>query len=71
MFVDIQLSLEKAYKEHWTSERYWKKYRNADLEKIDWKDIFNNMLNRKAHKVWLMRDASNYDARSGQRYVVV
>ncbi|MCC8145514.1 MAG: hypothetical protein LIO93_03545 [Bacteroidales bacterium] len=54
--VNIPLSLEKAYVEHWRTEPYWIQLKRNNPNDINWKDIFNKMLHRKAHKVWLPRE---------------
>ncbi|MCC8145441.1 MAG: hypothetical protein LIO93_03160, partial [Bacteroidales bacterium] len=68
--VNIPLSLEKAYVEHWSTEAGWKKLRKSKSEIINFKEIFNNMLHRKANKVWLPKNENN-ERKPKIRYTIV
>jgi len=50
--MDIELSLEKAYKDYWNTEAGWKRKKQARIKEIDWKATFTNALTLKSNQVW-------------------
>ena len=54
--LNIQLSLEKAVKDYWLTEKAWKGKKVLRIESINWKTTFNNALSQKSNQVWLQKD---------------
>lgn len=49
--IDIKLSLEKSYKDYWSTEVGWKKKKAARSKELDWKRTFVNALSLGSNQV--------------------
>ncbi|GEM_PF-709888 len=54
--VNIQLSIEKAYKDFWSTERGWQNKKKSKTVNIDWKATFRNSLNERYNHVYLNKN---------------
>lgn len=53
--LNIELTLKKACKDYWATERGWKHKKQGRGTTIDWKQTFNNALNQKQNHVYIKR----------------
>lgn len=54
--IDILLTLEKAYKDYWSTEVAWKKRKRSKTEKLDWKATFRNSLDQRFNHVYKQKN---------------
>lgn len=54
--LNIKLTLEKAWKDYWTTEAGWKNKKMKRTKTIDWKRTANNALSQKSNQVWKKRE---------------
>lgn len=57
--LDIPLSLEKAFKDYWSTEKAWKKRKATKSEVLDWKSTFRNALDQKFNQVYKQKGGKN------------
>ena len=50
--VNIQLTIEKAFKDFWSTEAGWKNKKSARVNQIDWKRTFINAIDQKFNHVY-------------------
>lgn len=58
--LDIRLSLEKAYKDYWSTEEGWRRKKSARSKSLDWKRTFVNALTLGSNKVYLSAGIKTY-----------
>lgn len=57
--LDICLSMEKAYKDYWSTEVAWKKRKRSKTKELDWKATFRNSLDQKFNHVYQNKSNKN------------
>ena len=50
--IDIKLSLEKVFKDFWSTEAGWRHKKSSKTKKIDWKGTFRNSLDQKFNQIY-------------------
>lgn len=53
--IDIKLSLEKSFKDYWSTEAAWYKRKKSRTKKLDWVSTFKNSLDQKMNQVYKSR----------------
>jgi hypothetical protein len=54
--LNIKLSIEKAIKDYWITEKAWLKKKKDNIVNINWLTTFNNALCQKSNQVWLQKE---------------
>lgn len=57
--LNISLSLEKSFKDYWSTEVAWKKRKRSHTKELDWKATFRNSLDQKFNHVYKTKSDSN------------
>lgn len=50
--IDVELSIKKAIKEYWITEKGWKKRKASKTKELDWKATFINILKQKENRIY-------------------
>lgn len=53
--IDIKLSLEKSFKDYWSTEAAWSKRKKGKSKTLDWLSTFRNSLDQKMNQVYKPR----------------
>lgn len=53
--VDLQLTLEKSFKEYWGTEKGWKKRKLSKTNELDWYSTIINLLKQKFNLVYIQK----------------
>lgn len=53
--IDIKLSLEKSFKDYWSTEAAWYKRKKSKSKTLDWVSTFKNSLDQKMNQVYKPR----------------
>lgn len=53
--IDIKLSLEKSFKDYWSTEAAWNKRKKSKSKTLDWVSTFRNSLDQKMNQVYKPR----------------
>lgn len=53
--IDIKLSLEKSFRDYWSTEAAWYKRKKSRTKKLDWVSTFKNSLDQKMNQVYKPR----------------
>ena len=65
--LDVPLSLEKSFKDYWSTEAAWKKRKRSQTKELDWKATFRNSLDQKFNHVYKQKAINNEQPKSEPR----
>lgn len=60
--IDVRLSLEKAYRDYWSTRRAWEKRRRSRSKHLDWEASFCNSLDQPMNQVYKQRNFTTNNA---------